>query len=136
MGARESAGFRISPTEVEDVLMATGKLLNAAVIGVPDPVVGERVHALIAPAPGETVNAAELLQRCARELPAHMVPREIEEVSELPRSPNGKVDYALLRAQRVAVRTLPGTLADTRFVVEPGRFLVIPRGPTSRGSNA
>ena len=45
-----------------------------------------------------------ILARCAKDLPAHMVPREIEYVDELPRSPNGKVDYKLLKSQRVPVQ--------------------------------
>lgn len=102
----KSAGYRISPTEVEEVLMATGQLQQAAVIGLPDPVLGERVHALVVAAPGNGVECDELLRHCARELPTHMVPREIEILPELPRSPNGKVDYPALKTQR-AGRTPP-----------------------------
>jgi acyl-CoA synthetase (AMP-forming)/AMP-acid ligase II len=96
----KSAGFRISPTEVEEVLMATGKLAQAAVIGLPDPVMGERVHAVVVVSPGQDADRAWLLQHCTRELPSHMIPRDVEIVAELPRSPNGKVDYKVLRADR------------------------------------
>lgn len=97
----KSSGYRISPTEVEEVLMATGKLAQAAVIGLPDPLAGERVHAVVVPAPGEGVSGDELLAECAVALPAHMVPRAVEVAGELPRSPNGKVDYQRLRAERI-----------------------------------
>lgn len=96
----KSAGYRISPTEVEEVLMATGKLQQAAVIGLPDAIVGERVHAVVVLSPGETADRDVFMQACAKELPAHMQPRDIEFVGELPRSPNGKVDYKVLRAER------------------------------------
>jgi acyl-CoA ligase (AMP-forming) (exosortase A-associated) len=96
----KSAGFRISPSEVEEVLMASGHLAQAAVIGLFDAVMGERVHALVVPETGAEVDRDALLARCVRDLPAHMVPRAIEIVSELPRSPNGKVDYKRLKAER------------------------------------
>lgn len=97
----KSSGYRISPTEVEEVLMATKKLAQAAVIGAPDAALGERVHAVVVAAEGATPDPEELIARCARELPAHMVPRDVEFVRELPRSPNGKVDYKQLRAERI-----------------------------------
>ena len=96
----KSAGYRISPTEVEEVLMATRQLALAAVIGLPDPTLGERVHAVVVPADGADVNKAALLAHCAKELPAYMVPRDVELVAELPRSPNLKIDYGGLRAER------------------------------------
>jgi len=82
--------------------MASGLLASVAVIGVPDPAVGERVHAVAVVAEGAARDTTAILARCARDLPAHMLPREIEYVDELPRSPNGKVDYKLLKAQRAA----------------------------------
>ena len=100
----KSSGYRISPSEVEEVLMASKLLASVAVIGVPDPAVGERVHAVAVAAAGAARDAEAILARCAQELPAHMVPREIEYTDELPRSPNGKVDYKLLKAQRVPVQ--------------------------------
>ena len=98
----KSSGYRISPTEVEEVLMAAGTLAQAAVIGLPDAAVGERVHAVCVASPGATRDGAALLAHCARTLPQHMLPREVEFVDELPRSPNGKVDYKALKAERAA----------------------------------
>ena len=96
------SGYRVSPTEVEEILMQSGQLEQAAVIGLPDPVMGNRVHAIVVASEGAAPEAAALLERCARELPPHMIPREVEFVGELPRSPNGKVDYKRLRLDRVA----------------------------------
>lgn len=95
------SGYRISPTEVEEVLMSTRKLAQAAAIGLPDPRSGERVYAIVVPVPGAHPTKDELLRHCARALPPHMVPGDVEFVSELPRSPNGKVDYKRLRAERI-----------------------------------
>ncbi|MHC4972996.1 MAG: AMP-binding enzyme [Planctomycetota bacterium] len=97
----KSSGFRISPSEVEEVLMSSGVLAQAAVVGLPDPAIGERVHAICVVTEGQETDAATLLAHCAKELPQHMLPRDVEFVPELPRSPNGKVDYKGLKAARV-----------------------------------
>lgn len=95
----KSAGYRISPTEVEEVLMATGAFLQVAVIGLPDPFAGQKVHAVgVAKAGAADVDA--VLQAAAADLPAYMVPRAIEWVEALPVTPNGKVDYRGLVADR------------------------------------
>lgn len=100
-GMIKSSGYRISPTEVEEVLMATGLFSQLAVIGLPDPVAGQRVHAVAVPLRGD-VDIQTAMQRCASELPSHMVPRRIELVESLPTSPNGKVDYKALVQERSA----------------------------------
>ncbi len=96
----KSAGYRISPSEVEEVLMTTGLLAQAAVIGLPDPTLGERVHAICVGA-HHGADRETVLAHCARQLPQYMVPRDIEFVPELPCSPNGKVDYRRLRTTRL-----------------------------------
>ena len=101
----KSSGYRVSPSEVEEILMATGKLRSVAVIGVPDPAIGERIHA-VGIAEGEQ-DRESILAACATRLPAHMIPRDLEYVDELPRSPNGKVDYKLLKAERTTERVGP-----------------------------
>jgi acyl-CoA ligase (AMP-forming) (exosortase A-associated) len=97
----KSAGYRISPSEVEDVLMSSGAFRQVAVIGLPDEWVGQRVHA-VAVASGQGPSAQEVLARTAQQLPAHMVPSRIEVVDELPTTPNGKVDVKRLVAERTA----------------------------------
>lgn len=95
----KSAGHRISPSEVEDALMASGKLRHAAVIGLPDEWVGQKVHA-VAIAASADADAADILEHVAARLPSYMVPAKLEFVDELPTTPNGKVDYKLLVAER------------------------------------
>jgi acyl-CoA ligase (AMP-forming) (exosortase A-associated) len=95
----KSSGYRISPSEVEEVLMATGAIKQVAVIGLPDPLAGQKVHA-VAIALQEEADAAAILQTVSQQLPAFMLPRAIEFVETLPTTPNGKIDYSLLVQQR------------------------------------
>jgi acyl-CoA ligase (AMP-forming) (exosortase A-associated) len=93
----KSSGFRISPTEVEEVLFSSGKLRGAAVIGVPDDALGQTVKAFVVPKDGAPVLSEELLTHCGEKLPRYMVPKAIEILEELPRTSSGKVDYPALR---------------------------------------
>jgi acyl-CoA ligase (AMP-forming) (exosortase A-associated) len=95
----KSSGYRISPTEVEEVLMASKMFRQVAVIGLPDEWVGQRVYA-VAVADLGPVDTAMVLRSAAEVLPPYMVPRSIELVSELPVNPNGKVDYKRLVVER------------------------------------
>ena len=97
----KTQGFRVSPTEVEAALMETGAFRAAAVIGLPDPSLGQRIHAVTVPA-DDAPGTADVLQTLRRALAPHLVPRTIEAVSALPTTPNGKVDYKRLTAERAA----------------------------------
>jgi len=93
----KSSGFRISPTEVEEVLFQTGKLRGAAVIGIPDDVLGQSIKAFVVPRDGDPIDAEGLLAICAEKMPRYMIPKAIELLSELPKTSSGKVDYPALR---------------------------------------
>ena len=95
----KSSGYRISPTEVEEILMASRFFRQVAVIGLPDEWLGQRVHA-VAVADLVPIDTASVLRAAADVLPPYMVPRTIELVSSLPHTPNGKVDYKRLTAER------------------------------------
>ena len=95
----KSSGFRVSPTEVEEALFKAGQLRHAAVIGVPDDVLGQRIKAFVVPQDGMSVDASLLLERVAELLPRHMIPKEVEVVAELPKTASGKIDYPALRKQ-------------------------------------
>jgi acyl-CoA ligase (AMP-forming) (exosortase A-associated) len=95
----KSSGYRISPTEVEEAIMATGLFRQVAVIGLPDPFAGQVVHAVgVAAAP--TVDQAAVLRTLTENLPQYMVPRALELVEALPVTGNGKVDYRELVRER------------------------------------
>jgi acyl-CoA ligase (AMP-forming) (exosortase A-associated) len=93
----KSSGFRISPTEVEEVLFQSGKLRGVAVIGVPDEVLGQTIKAFVVPRDGEELVTDALIAHCADKMPRYMVPKVVEVVSELPKTSSGKVDYPALR---------------------------------------
>jgi acyl-CoA ligase (AMP-forming) (exosortase A-associated) len=95
----KSSGYRISPSEVEEVLMATGALRQVAVIGLPDALAGQKVHA-VAVAREAAPDAGSILRAASQQLPVFMMPRAIEFVDSLPTTPNGKIDYPLLAQQR------------------------------------
>jgi acyl-CoA ligase (AMP-forming) (exosortase A-associated) len=93
----KSSGFRISPTEVEEVIFQSGRVRQAAVIGVPDEALGQSIKAFVVLRDGEAVNSEELIDYCAERLPRYMVPKAVEILSELPKTTSGKVDYPALR---------------------------------------
>jgi acyl-CoA ligase (AMP-forming) (exosortase A-associated) len=93
----KSSGFRISPAEVEEVLFQTGKLCGAAVIGIPDEVLGQVIKAFVVPRDGEVLDMEALLASCAEQMPRYMVPKFVEVLTELPKTSSGKVDYPALR---------------------------------------
>jgi acyl-CoA synthetase (AMP-forming)/AMP-acid ligase II len=96
----KSQGYRISPAEVEEVLMEAGELSAAAVIGLPDSAAGEYIHAIVVPLQG-SLDCDQILSRCAQRLPPYMVPKSIEVVEALLKTPNGKIDYKGLRSERL-----------------------------------
>ncbi len=93
----KSSGFRISPTEIEEVLFQTGKVRGAAVIGLPDEVLGQSIKAFVVPRDGDALDVEALLATCAEKMPRYMVPKTLEVLSELPKTSSGKVDYPALR---------------------------------------
>lgn len=96
----KTSGYRVSPSEVEEVVYATGLVAEVAATGPVHPVLGQAVVLVIyAPAGGEDV-ADRLLAECKQKLPGFMVPARIERRSEpLPRNPNGKIDRKRLSTE-------------------------------------
>jgi acyl-CoA ligase (AMP-forming) (exosortase A-associated) len=88
------SGNRLSPTEIEEVALASGAVREVLALGVNDERLGQAVK-LIAVAQGDGAEK-RLRAHLAAELPAYMQPREIVWRDELPVSPNGKVDRAAL----------------------------------------
>ncbi|MBZ9775389.1 acyl-CoA synthetase [Mesorhizobium sp. CO1-1-8] len=102
-----SAGYRIDPFDVESALIEHPAVNEAAVVGVPDPQRTEIVKAFVILAPsysGSPELAEELAQHVRKRLSAHAYPREVEFVSELPKTPSGKIQRFLLRKAEVEKR--------------------------------
>jgi len=91
------AGENISPLEVEDVLKAHGAVLDAAVVGVPDPLHDEHVLAFVVFREGCSATADELKVWCAQTLSAFKIPEGFEICREFPRTSVGKVQRQILR---------------------------------------
>ncbi len=92
------AGENISSMEVETVLRGHPSVADLAVMGRPDPVLGERVVAFVVPAEGAAAPTAQELKAFARgRLAAFKVPEEVFEVDDLPRTATGKVEKFRLR---------------------------------------
>ncbi len=87
----KSRGEKVAPAEVEATLLSVPGVLEAAVVGVPDDVLGHAVEAWVVLASGSEASAAGLRETCRERLEGLLVPRRIHVVSELPRTPNGKV---------------------------------------------
>lgn len=90
----KTSGYRVSPTELESVIHASGQVGEVAALGVPHPTLGQAIVVVAsAPAQGK-LDGEALLGVCTRELPAFMVPKRIIEQTPLPRNANGKIDRA------------------------------------------
>jgi acyl-CoA ligase (AMP-forming) (exosortase A-associated) len=95
----KSSGFRVSPSEVEEALFQSGKLREAAVIGIPDEALGQAIKAFVVPRDGEAVAADRLIEFCSEKIPRYMVPKVVEVLNGLPKTPSGKIDYPALRSR-------------------------------------
>jgi acyl-CoA ligase (AMP-forming) (exosortase A-associated) len=91
----KSAGNRISPQEIEEAVLASGLVSEAAAIGVPDERLGQVVH-LVVRGDGEEQSLRDALRR---DLPNFMQPQVIHWVDRMPLNPNGKIDRAALQAE-------------------------------------
>jgi long-chain acyl-CoA synthetase len=98
-----SGGVNLYPREIEEALVGHPAVVDVAVIGVPDPDMGQSVHAIVqlsAEAAGSPALAADLIAYCRSRLASFKCPRSVEFVAELPRTPTGKLLRRQLRAER------------------------------------
>lgn len=96
----KTSGYRVSPSEVEEVIYARDGVGEAAAIGLKHPALGQAIVVVACAAEGSALEATGLLASCKPHLPAYMLPaRIIISESSLPRNPNGKIDRKLLSTQ-------------------------------------
>jgi long-chain acyl-CoA synthetase len=110
----KTAGERLFPTEIEQILETHPSVAESAVLGVPDAVLGERVVACVVAAPGHQPSVPDLKRHCLMSLPYLRIPKEIHVVAELPKTPSGKLRRDALRARFASSRdeeALHGALA-------------------------
>lgn len=100
-----TSGYRVGPFDVESALIEHPAVIEAAVVGKPDPERTELIKAFVVLASGQQPSeelAETLKQHVRQRLYAHAYPREIEFVSELPKTPSGKLQRFILRNQEIA----------------------------------
>lgn len=100
----KTSGYRVSPTEVEEILYATKLVGECVAFGVDHPTLGQAIQVIATPPAGaEALDQAALAAECRKHMPAYMVPAGIaERAGPLPRNPNGKIDRKLLSTEWIA----------------------------------
>lgn len=99
-----TGGINVYPRDVEEVLYTHPDVLEAAVIGVPDPEWGESVLAVVVRRPGRTASEDELIAYCRERVAGYKKPKAVRFVDEIPRNPSGKVLKRLLRDRFPSLR--------------------------------
>ncbi len=94
----KTSGYRVSPSEIEEAAYATGVVRDAVALGIEQVGIGHRI-VLVATGIDGALDEARLLGALRLALPLYMVPSQIDVRDELPRSPNGKFDRKLMKAQ-------------------------------------
>jgi acyl-CoA ligase (AMP-forming) (exosortase A-associated) len=93
----KTSGYRVSPTEVEEILYATKMVGECVAFGVDDDRLGQSIKVIATPPENRSLDVAALLAECRARMPAYMVPSEIDiREGPLPRNPNGKIDRKML----------------------------------------
>ena len=110
----KSRGEKVAPREVEEVLYAVPGVRDAAVIGVPDALLGSAIHAYVSVFEDAELDERMLKRACAAKLEDYMVPQRIEIRDELPRSTAGKIDKLVLSAEALRAPRRSHCLTRTR----------------------
>jgi 2-aminobenzoate-CoA ligase len=100
----KSSGYRIGPEEIEEALVTHPAVADAGVVGVPDPVMGQKTKAFVALKPGVAPSEElkkELVEHCKGKIAVYKLPREIEFIDAMPRTAVGKLLRRILRQQEM-----------------------------------
>ncbi len=84
-------GVNIAPLEIDNIVLDNAAVLEAATIGVPDPIYGEAIICYLVAKPGQDLDQDAIRAHCARTLPEFKMPREFIFVDDIPKSDRGKV---------------------------------------------
>jgi long-chain acyl-CoA synthetase len=99
----KTRGQKVSPREIEEVLYALPGVREAAVIGIPDDVLGSAVKAVVVLEPSSILSKNDLMRHCAQHLENFMLPQIVEIRKDLPRTPSGKIAKAELHSLSEAI---------------------------------
>ena len=92
----KTRGEKVSPVEVENVLHGMPGIREAAVVGVPDVLLGQVIRAYVALEPGTTISDKDIIKYCLSRLENFMVPKEVVFLAELPKTNTGKISKKTL----------------------------------------
>jgi acyl-CoA ligase (AMP-forming) (exosortase A-associated) len=95
-GMIKASGYRISPTEIEEIVLAMDGIVEAVAVGVPHPELGQAIVVVVTLAPGQALDQKAILNQCRAKLPLFMMPSQIVERRALPHTSTGKIDRLLL----------------------------------------
>jgi acyl-coenzyme A synthetase/AMP-(fatty) acid ligase len=109
----KSRGYRIELGEIESALYRHEQVKEAAVVAIPDELLGNRLRGYVVLAEGSTITAKELEGFCAQHVPKYMVPERIEFREALPKTSSGKIDRTALGTQPVAKAQIATASAKT-----------------------
>jgi len=99
----KSRGEKVSPKEVENILYALPGIREAAVVGVPDPILGMAIKAVLALDREASLTRDDVIRHCSKHLEDFMVPRVVEFRKALPKSENGKISRRQIAEAEVPV---------------------------------
>lgn len=103
------SGYRLSPTEVEEIVSGHESVIENVAFGVDDDELGQVVHVAVAVAPGGNFKVEDLHQFCVKKMPSYMVPRKIHVFEgNMPRTSSGKIDRPAVIKQCLESLTAKG----------------------------
>ena len=94
----KTRGEKVSPKEIEEVLHAVDGVAEAAVVAIPDEVLGQAIKAVVTLREGAQLTKQEIFRHCAKHLEDFKIPQQVEFRAALPKTPNGKIDRKELRS--------------------------------------
>jgi long-chain acyl-CoA synthetase len=95
----KTRGEKVSPLEVEEVLYAMEGISEAAVIGLPDEVLGQAIRAVVTLKHGAQLTEQDVLKHCSERLEKFMVPKSVIFQKSLPKTPSGKISKREVASQ-------------------------------------
>jgi len=95
----KTSGYRVSPTEIEEVAYSSPVVRDAVALGVDDPKLGQHIVLFVSSVEGQQIDSRALLSEFTNQVPLYMIPKRIIVRPTLPRSPNGKFDRNVLKSE-------------------------------------
>jgi len=93
----KSAGARISPKEIEEVVLEIPEITECGVVGLKDEILGEAITACVVLKKDKIISEDQVMEHCAERLPSYKVPHHVKFVSNLPKTASGKIKRVELK---------------------------------------